>query len=479
VETPGDIEIHDIAYDSRQVRPGSLFVAVPAVGGDALRGGHSFIAHAMANGAVAVVLQSDIELGDIPTLRVPDARAALADLAAEFYEHPSTHLNLYAVTGTDGKTTTTYLLEQILSARGFSTGLIGTVEIKIARERLPNHDRMTTPESLEVQRLLRRMVDAGVTHAAVEASSHALALQRLRGCAFAAAALTNVTADHIEFHGSWEQYFQTKLSLFTDLARCRPAVINADDTHFDRFSAAIPGDITTYSREHPASLYAENLVAGRGKIDCDFVTKTDRVRATVPLSGPFNVSNALAAAGMALTAGLSLTEIAAGLRQAQPPPGRMERIDAGQPFDILIDYAHTVHAFESVLAGLRQSLNPDQRLIAVFGAGNRDRGKRPVLAQIASRYADFFLITNEDPFDEQPTAIIEEIATGVAPEERGYRYEIEPDRGEAIARAVRTARPGDVVVITGKGHERSIVHHGRKEHWSDPDAVRRALGVTP
>lgn len=471
----GDVDITDIAYDSRQVVPGGLFVAVPSVGGDGSSGGVRFLPEAIERGAASVVVPEGVEIEGVRVVHTPDTRAALADLSAAFFEYPSRALSLYAVTGTDGKTTTAYLLEQILAAAGWTTGMIGTVEIKVGRRRQRNLDRMTTPESLDLQRLLREMVDAGVTHAVMEASSHAIALQRLRGLEFDACALTNITHDHVEFHGSWEQYFAAKASLFTDLADGRPAVLNRDDSSFDRLSTLISGPVVPYGIGEGDVRAVDVRPGERGTA---FVLEAGGERAPVRLGlpGAFNVSNALAAAGLALQAGLSVAAVAAALSEASAPPGRFEAISLGQPFTVLVDYAHTMHAFRSVLAAVRDMT--DGRAIVVFGAaGNRDRGKRPVLARIAREYADVAIVTNEDPYGEEPESIIDEILAGVGEEERD-RFVREPDRETAIRRAVQEALPGDTVVILGKGHERSIVVNGDKTPWSDQEVVRAAIEAT-
>jgi len=476
VAGPTDFEIRDIVYDSRQVTPGTAFVAVPSVGGDNASGGYRHLDEAIIRGAVAVLVQADFRSERVTTIRVPSARTALADLAAEFCGHPSTELRLFAITGTDGKTTTSYLLEQIFASAAYLTGMIGTVEYKIGEQRTRNLDRTTTPESLDMQRLLRQMVGAGVTHAVIEASSHALVLERLRGCCFAGCALTNITADHLEFHGSWDAYFAAKASLFTELARDRPAVLNRDDQHTEQLAAMISGPVLTYGTSAGADVRAAGIQEVRG--GSRFTLLTDEGQAEVELSllGAFNVSNALAAAGLALAAGMSLEAIARGLSAARPPPGRLQRVSAGQPFDVLVDYAHTTHAFESVLTSLRERTPHPKQLIAVFGAaGDRDRAKRPILARIARDFADFFVITNEDPFGEHPDAIVDEIAAGLPRDERGTRFERELDRAAAIRMALTRARPGDAVVILGKGHEQSIVVDGHRQPWSDVEVIRRVL----
>jgi UDP-N-acetylmuramoyl-L-alanyl-D-glutamate--2,6-diaminopimelate ligase len=445
------------------------------VGGPPLSGGYRYLRAAVDAGAAAVVLQAGEAPVGIPVVHVPDARAALADLSGDFYGHPSHDLHLFAVTGTDGKTTTAYLLEQVLAFTGFQTGLLGTVEVKIGPERLANVDRMTTPESLEVQRLLRRMADAGVTHVTLEASSHALALDRLRGCRFTAAAITNITADHLEFHGSWEAYFAAKSRLFTELAAGKPAVLNRDIEQFDRLAALASGRIVSYGLAAHADLQAEILSAGPRSTAARLRFQGQEALTNIPLPGRFNVSNALAAAGLALATGLDLHLVADGISAAEGPPGRLQAVTQDAPFEVLVDYAHTPNAFRSVLSALREGLNGG-RLIAVFGAaGNRDHQKRPELARIARSCTDFFYITNEDPFGEDPEAIMDEIEAGAPSEEMGKRYARVPDRAEAIRQAIARARPGDVIVLLGKGHERSIAAGDRNEPWSDVEKARSVL----
>jgi UDP-N-acetylmuramoyl-L-alanyl-D-glutamate--2,6-diaminopimelate ligase len=469
-----ELDIADLAYDSREVRPSSLFVAVPTVGEGPLSGGHRFIDTAVRHGAVAVVTQSGQDVPGVSTIRVTDARAALADLADAFFHHPSHHMHAFAVTGTDGKTSTSYLLEAIFSFAGCRTGLIGTIETKIGELRTMNTDRMTTPESLDLQRTLHSMVQSAVTHVAVEASSHALALRRLRGCRFEACALTNITGDHVEFHGSWDAYVGAKTLLFTEVGRNCPAVLNKDDDSFEHVSSLVEGRVRSYSKRADADVTARNVVPSGGSFHFDLVAEGERASVQLHLPGLFNVSNALAAAGMALEAGVSLPRIAAGLSTAQPPAGRMQRVRCDQPFEVIVDYGHTPNAFRSVLSALRET--SEGRLIAVFGAtGNRDRQKRPVLARIAREFATFFIITNEDPFGEDVEAIIAEVAAGVPESEEGTRFVREPDREQAIRLAIERAEPGDTVIILGKGHETSIVSKGQKQPWSDVGTVHAVL----
>lgn len=470
------VEILDITDDSRRVQPGALFIAVPTVGGDVESGGKRYLETVVQAGAAAVLMQGTHRSLPIPAVSVPDARVAMARVAAAFFRYPSEEMKVYAVTGTDGKTTTTYWLEQIFARLGYVTGLMGTVDTKIGGRSLGNPERMTTPESVDVQRLLREMADAGVSRVALEASSHALALHRLAGCTLAARAYTNITGDHVEFHGSMEEYVRAKSRLFTDFSPQAPAILNRDDPYCERLASLARGQIVTYSVGGDADLRAMDLEERTGETLCTVTYAGQSVWMRVPLPGTYNVSNALAATGLVLTDGHSLAKVADALAEVQAPPGRWQAIEAGQPFQVIVDYAHTMKAFQTVLETARA--RTEGRVIAVFGAaGNRDRGKRPILARIAREWTDFFVITNEDPFEEDAEAIIAEIETGTNPGEQGERYMVEPDRGAAIRTAVGRARPGDTVLVLGKGHERTIMDGGHSVPWSDEDAVREALGT--
>ena len=348
-------------------------------------------------------------------------------------------------------------------------------ETKIADERIYNDDRMTTPESLDVQRLLRVMADRGVTHVTLEASSHALALDRLRACRFSATAMTNITGDHVEFHGSFDAYVEAKRSLFANLAPVAPAILNRDDSCYATIAAGLRGRVYSYGFGVDAEFRA--LILRTNRRSTTFELRHGQTRLgpfTVHLPGQFNVLNATAACLLASTAGLNWETIARGLAAAEGPPGRLQEVGGDAPFRVVVDYAHTPNAFRSVLSDLRDATRG--RLLAVFGAtGNRDRSKRPLLGQIAGQLADFFVITNEDPFGEDVDEIISEVAAGAPGEEEGRQFVIERDRMEAIRIALERARPDDTVVILGKGHERSIVVDGRREPWNDADAARSVL----
>ncbi|HET9661922.1 MAG TPA: UDP-N-acetylmuramoyl-L-alanyl-D-glutamate--2,6-diaminopimelate ligase [Thermomicrobiales bacterium] len=475
IEGDGNVEISDIQYDSRLVTPGCLFAA--------LRGGyvdgHDFVQGAIERGAAALLV--DRELGHaLPSLRVPDTRAALSPLAARYFGHPSKKLGVIGITGTDGKTTTSYLTDAILGSAGATTGLIGTVSVKIADEIVQHETRQTTPESLEIQRLLRQMVDAGVEWAVLEATSHGLAQHRLDDVAFDIAAVTNITHEHLEFHKTIENYRAAKASLFDRVSESGGrAVVNLDD---EGARAVIPhaagASLLTYSTSSAAAgLRAERIRIGVGGTTFGVCYDGSTVPCESPLIGGFNVENALCAIGIAISAGLELDQIAAGLRTAPPIPGRMERVDEGQPFSVIVDYAHTPDSLQKLLTLLRQ-LSPKSRIIAVSGsAGERDVPKRALQGAVSARLADFSIFTTEDPRFEDAAAIIDQIAEGAAGTgaRSGRDYSTVVDRTEAIAAAIDRAQPGDIVLLAGKGHERSIIWGSDKLSWNEPEIARCLL----
>jgi UDP-N-acetylmuramoyl-L-alanyl-D-glutamate--2,6-diaminopimelate ligase len=474
-------EIGSLAYDSRLVQPGGLFVA--------LRGGytdgHRYIEQAVGHGAVAAVVEEPVAAAGLAAqLIVPDSRAALARLASRFYDHPSRRLGVIGVTGTDGKTTTTYFLDAMLTAAGLTTGLIGTVALKIADDWRPNPEHQTTPESLIVQAQLDQMVTAGVDWAIVESTSHGLALHRLDEVAYDVAVLTNLSHEHLEFHRTFENYRAAKLSLFERLAarpaKARPslAVVNADDASADLFVAAagtvpvLRYGLTTPTAEVRATAIEMTAEATRFRLQTPSGERLVRLR----LIGEFNVANALAAAAVGVGLGLPLDRLADGLGRLTGVPGRLERIDLGQPFLVVVDYAHTPESLAKVLRLLRPLTAG--RLIAVFGsAGERDVAKRAWQGRISVELADVSLLTSEDPRHEDAAAIVAAIAAGAAAVGaiEGRDYIQEPDRQRAIDRAIGLAQPGDTVLLAGKGHEQSIIVGSVHQPWDDRAAARRAL----
>ncbi len=438
---PQDVAVKTICADSRQIRPGGIFIAIKGLQVD----GHRFIPDAVAGGAVGIVLQDRAWLDKIPpevaTLVVGDSRRAAAVIASKFWGYPSAELVLAGVTGTNGKTTVTYLVDSIFQAAGYTTGIVGTLGRTVAGQHW-EADR-TTPDALELQKLLRRMRDTGVTHAVMEVSSHALELDRTYDCKFDCAIFTNLTQDHLDFHASVEEYFQAKLRLFTEYAElARPkkelvGVVNLDDDAGQQIARQAHCRLVTYAIHNQADVSAQQIhVTSQGM---RFLLRAYGRQAEVRMSltGQFNVYNALAAAAWT-----------AGLEQVKSVPGRMERVDRGQDFTVIVDYAHTPDALRNVLTTARQ-MGP-RRLISVFGCGgDRDREKRPLMGGISVELADLTIITSDNPRSEDPLQIIGQIEAGA----KGGHYLLQPDRRAAIKMAVEEARPGDIVVIAGKGHE--------------------------
>lgn len=474
----GDVEVRSLTYDSREVSPGALFVAIKGFHRD----GHDFAADAVASGAVAVVGERQLDVG-VPTIVVEDSRAALADLAAELFDHPTERLRIAAVTGTDGKTTTVRLISDVLEAAGERTGYATTVDFKMVGTTWANETRQTTQEALEVQQFFAELAVAGASWGVFEATSHSLALRKLRNCHVDVAVFTNLSPEHLDFHGTLQSYLEAKGILFEQLAASRDkglqkaAVLNADDPRWSYLADRSGGArVITYGIDAHAdvqgSVLSEDAASSRVRV----AAFGDSIEISLPLVGRFNVQNALAATAAGLAAGATLDHARTALSRAQPVRGRMERVDVGQPFSVIVDYAHTPGSLEKVL-GLLRPLT-EGKLIAVFGsAGERDRTKRPRLAEVAARYADFFVITQEDPRLEERGAILREIEAGAleAGRRREEHYAVIDDRRAAIAAAIERAEPGDTVVLLGKGHEGSIIVGEEKRPWDEAGAARDAL----
>ena len=452
------VEIADLAYDARDATAGSLFFCVPGSRAD----GHEFAAEAVANGAVALVVERPLEL-EVPQLVVEDARRAMGVAADEFFGRPTQELELAGVTGTNGKTTTAFLLYSVLAAGGRRPGLLGTIESRVGGERRPA--LRTTPEAIDLQRSFREMLDGGDRSCALEATSHGSELGRLDRVRFSALVFTNLTQDHLDFHGTIERYFDAKRRLFT--AERPPAAINIGDPHGRRLAEELQGHdrLVTFGFSDDAELRPESLDLGpRGaRFTADGLVLETRLR------GRFNVENVLGAVAAARLLGIEDDAIVRGVRELRGVPGRFEAVDEGQPFAVLVDYAHTPDSLENVLRTARDLAQ--NRLICVFGCGgDRDRGKRPLMGRIASELADLAIVTSDNPRSEEPDAIIGEIVAGAAGD-----VEVEPDRREAIARAIDAAQEGDVVVIAGKGHEQGQQFADRTVPFDDRDVAREAL----
>jgi len=470
---PGDPDISSIAYDSRSVKPGALFVSARGERFD----GHDFIPEALQNGACAVMADDPKRIEtlqlDVPLIAVPDSRRALPILANHFFGCPSRKLKLIGVTGTKGKTTATYLIEGVLRQAGLSTGVIGTLGARIRGASVPLE--RTTPESVDLQGLLARMVSEGVSAAAMEVSSHALAMYRTEGCEFDVGVFTNLTHDHLDFHGSLEDYLETKLMLFDVYPRASgkrfAGVINADDPKSERVCRATYGDVLTFGIRNPADVQAANVSADAKGVSFLALCPAGQFHVALSLGGIFNVYNSLAAIGAALALGLDVEQIKAGLESVRAVDGRFESVDCGQDFAVIVDYAHSPDSLENVLKSARELTC--RRLIVVFGCGgDRDKMKRPVMGRIASDLADMCIVTSDNPRSEYPQAIIYEILAGM--DER-TPVEAIVDRREAIKHALDTAQAGDLVLIAGKGHETYQIFKDRTVHFDDREVVRELL----
>jgi len=451
------VEIRDLAYDARAVEPGSLFFCVP--GGQA--DGHDFAPLAVEAGAVALVVERALDV-TVPQLVVESARDAMPVAADEFFGRPTEQLQVAGVTGTNGKTTTAFLLYAILAAARRRPGLLGTIESRVGGERRPAI--RTTPEAIDLQRAFREMLDAGDRSAAVEATSHGSALGRLECVRFRALVFTNLTQDHLDFHGTLEEYFDAKRRLFTEARP--PAAVNVGDDHGRRLADELRGrqELLTFGVANDAEIRADELeLSPRGAR-----FRAGGIELETRLRGRFNVENVLGAVAAARLLGIDDDAIAYGVKELRGVPGRFEAVDEGQPFAVLVDYAHTPDSLENVLRTARDLAQT--RVICVFGCGgDRDRGKRPLMGRIASDLADVAIVTSDNPRSEDPDAIIAEILTGAGD------AEVEPDRREAIARAVEAAGEGDVVVIAGKGHEQGQQFADRTIPFDDREVARDAL----
>lgn len=452
------VEVASLAYDSRKVGAGTLFFCVPGEKVD----GHEFGAAAVEAGAVALVVERELDVDAVQVV-VPDARAAMAPLAARFWGDPTAELRVVGVTGTNGKTTSAFLLREILEAAGVQCGLLGTVRQVVGG--VEEEVERTTPEAIDLQGTLRRMLEAGDEACVMEVSSHALALHRADSIHFGLALFTNLTQDHLDFHADMEDYFRAKRLLFE--MGPGAAVVNVDDEYGRRLATEF--DCVTFSAEGVnADFTAADVSFDVG--GAEFSVGGMLVRTRLP--GHFNVANALGAFAAAAELGVSAEDAAAGLARAERVPGRFEPIDEGQAFAVLVDYAHTPDSLENVLRAARRL--SEGRVLAVFGAGgDRDRDKRPKMGWAGASLSDLAIVTSDNPRSEDPEAIIAEILGGA---ENGANVEVEPDRRAAIALALGRAQPGDTVVIAGKGHEQGQEFaDGRKVPFDDREVARAEL----
>ncbi len=461
-----DLEISQVYYDSRQVTPGSLFVAVTGFVTD----GNRYIPMALEKGASAVVTAVEPQ-ENIPYILVPSDRLALALIGCNFYSHPAEAMTLIGITGTNGKTSSTLLLKHVLEVTyGAKVGLIGTMDNMIGDVSVPA--QRTTPESLDLQALFAQMRDAGCNYVIMEVSSHAIALERVGGIVFDAAAFTNLTEDHLDFHKTMENYCDAKAELF---ARSKKCVGNLDDVWFPRIASKADRVFTTSAKE-TADLYAEDLELLSDGISFTAVCGREKTRVQLPIPGKFTVYNALTVLGIALQLGISLQDAARALATAKGVKGRVEVVPTpGKPYTVLIDYAHTPDGLENVLSSVKGFCKG--RLIAVFGCGgDRDPMKRPIMGKIGVELADIAIITSDNPRTEDPMAIIRDILQGI--EETKTNYEVIENRPTAIHRAMDIGEKDDIIVLAGKGHETYQEIHGIKHHLDEREVVAQYLEET-
>lgn len=468
------MEITGLTADSRQVKPGCLFVCLTGYTVD----GHLYAAQAVQHGAVAVLSEKDL---DVPAtvVRVPDTRRAMAMLADRFYGSPTRELKLIGVTGTNGKTTTTHLIDKILRDQCKKTGLIGTIHMRIGD--VTEDVKNTTPDALDLQKSFRRMREVDTEYAIIEVSSHALEMGRVRGCNVHTAVFTNLTQDHLDYHKTMENYRYAKSLLFSQLGnsydpdRLKTAVLNADDEASGLYATVTPARVLTYGIDHPADVRATDIeVTGKGTA---FTVQTyaGSLRMNLKLMGKFNVYNALAATAVALAEGISLEAIRNSLEEVAGVNGRFESVDAGQPFTVLVDYSHTPDSLENALATIKEFAK--QRIFCIVGCGgDRDRTKRPIMAKIATTYADQTVLTSDNPRSEEPQAIIDDMLAGLTGVDQD-RYTAVVDRREAIRCAVSQARPGDVILIAGKGHETYQIIKDQVLPFDDREVAREAIAT--
>ncbi len=476
-------EVGSLHYSSRTVTPGGIFVALRGLKAD----GHEFVGEALARGAVAVVAEREVAAA-VPRIIVPSTRRALAELSARFYGDPSAALTVTAVTGTNGKTTTAFLIESMLQAAGRRTGLIGTIETRYADRTRPSP--VTTPESLDLQRILSEMRAAGTTHVVLEASSHAIDLFRIHACRMDVAVFTNLSQDHLDYHGDMAAYWAAKKRLFTEHLASGPkagratAVINTANAYGRELAGELQGKVLRVGTAQGGAVQAAETACSLNGVRGTLILPGGRIAFDSPLVGRHNIENILCAAGAAVALEIPAEAIRAGIAALAHVPGRLEQVGRGSTRHVFVDYSHTPDALENTLAALRAIGAP--RIICVFGCGgDRDRKKRPIMGAIAARLSELAVVTSDNPRSEPPEAIIAEIVPGLRRagavesdmEAAGgaKRFIVEPDRRRAIATALAAARPGDTVLIAGKGHETYQIIGPQTIHFDDREEAAAAL----
>jgi len=474
----GDVNkpITSLTYDSRQAKPGTLFVCLSGAKVD----GHDYILQAHNSGAVAVLVEKDVTVpANVTIIRVPSTRVAMQTIAPYFFDYPARKLRMIGVTGTNGKTTTTYLIRSILKHAGYQVGIIGTIQTVIGERSLPVKN--TTPDVIELQATLAEMVKNGMDYAVMEVSSHALALGRTAGCEFDVGVFTNITRDHLDFHVTFENYIDAKAELFRMLGapnvykQNKSAIINADDSAANTILQNTKCRSITYSIQHSADIRAENIEILAAGATFSAAGWFGTIPLQLKITGTFNVYNILAAIGVCLAEGIDCNIIREALEKFESVPGRFELVDEGQPFSVIVDYAHTPDGLENILKTARQFA--DKRIIVVFGCGgDRDRTKRPIMGRIAAELADVVIATSDNPRSEDPAFILSEIETGITEAlSEGKTYEKIIDRRQAIERALAIAQRDDIVIIAGKGHENYQILKDKTISFDDKEVARQII----
>ncbi|NLI60684.1 MAG: UDP-N-acetylmuramoyl-L-alanyl-D-glutamate--2,6-diaminopimelate ligase [Clostridiales bacterium] len=465
IEGLQDRPVNDLHYDSRKVTPGSLFFCIKGLTVD----GHDYTDQAVSKGAKTLVLERDVAIeGDVTKVFVPNSRTAMAYMARNYYKNPTKDIKLIGITGTNGKTTITYLVKSILENTGEKIGLIGTISNMIGDKIIPS--RFTTPESLDLQKLLRDMRDEKVDSMIMEVSSHSLSLGRVESCEFDIGVFSNLSQDHLDFHSSMDEYRDAKARLFR---QSKLAIINIDDENGRWIKEGVATKVYTYGIYKEADIYARDLVISHKEVTFNLHTPKGSIPIELGIPGIFSVYNALAAASVCYALGISLESIAHGLKQVKAVNGRFELLDTGRDYSVILDYAHTPDGLENILKTAKEFTKA--RLITLFGCGgDRDQGKRPVMGEIAGKYSDLCIITSDNPRSEEPMEIIRQIQAGV--EKTPCPYKIIEDRRKAIEYALHNAQEGDVVILAGKGHETYQIIGDKTIHFDEKEIVSEILG---
>ncbi|MEK3889871.1 UDP-N-acetylmuramoyl-L-alanyl-D-glutamate--2,6-diaminopimelate ligase [Bacillus sp. FSL K6-3431] len=470
-----DVEITGLQMDSRKIEKGNLFICVPGIKGF-LKDRHLFADDAVKNGAAALIVERDVNI-DVPKIFVKDARHAMSVISSHFFNYPSHGMKLIGITGTNGKTTTSYIIDKIFSDYGFKTGLMGNNGIKINSRIYPTD--INTQESPILQRNLRKMRDCNTDYCVMEVTSQGLDMKRVLGCNFRTAVFTNLTQDHLDYHGSFDEYRNTKSLLFSRLGNTfypnerKYAVLNADDPAFDFFRKVTSAEIITYGINNESDVSAKNISMTSKGISFLLTSFKGEIEIDLQLVGQFNIYNALAGITSSLIEGIPLESIKNSLSQLISIAGRMEIVDEGQDFLVLVDYAHTPDALENVLKSIKDFSNG--KIITIFGCGgDRDTAKRPIMGDIASRYSDIVFVTSDNPRSEDPIKIMNDIEKGIR-KSTSFQYELLVNREEAIYKAIKVASKNDVVIIAGKGHETYQILKDKTIPFDDKDIAKKAI----